>query len=231
MSCADLLLFDIDGTLTRKTGPHHRLALIEGIRHVTGVETSTDGIPVHGMLDIDILALMLQAASLPVRDLPAIIDAAEEYYLANVPDLSEKRCPGVIELLDELTSQGVPLALVTGNVTRIGWKKLERAGLHHYFRFGAFGEMASTRGQLVSMAIARARSEGLIGEIARIAHVGDAPQDVIAAKENGIPVVAVQTGVTDPGELEALRPEHLLQDLTHWPADLFNAPCSSQGLE
>ncbi len=217
---ADLLLFDIDGTLTRRTGPHHRLALIEGIRRVTGVETSTEGIPVHGMLDTDILTLMLEAAGLPVKDLPAIIHEAEKYYLANVPDLQDKRCPGVLELLGDLSAQGIPLALVTGNVTRIGWKKLERAGLHQYFRFGAFGEMASTRGGLVALAIERARREGFIGNEARIAHVGDAPQDVIAAKENGIPVIAVRTGVTPAGELEALDPEHLLEDLTQWPACL-----------
>ena len=51
-----LILFDIDGTLLRKAGPHHRQALIEAVRRTTGIETSLDGIPVAGMLDRDILA-------------------------------------------------------------------------------------------------------------------------------------------------------------------------------
>ena len=51
----DLILFDIDGTLVRRAGPHHRQALVDAVRQVTGVETNTDGIPVHGMLDPDIL--------------------------------------------------------------------------------------------------------------------------------------------------------------------------------
>ena len=40
-----LVLFDIDGTLLRRAGPHHRTALIDAIHRVTGVRTTTDGIP------------------------------------------------------------------------------------------------------------------------------------------------------------------------------------------
>jgi beta-phosphoglucomutase-like phosphatase (HAD superfamily) len=44
-----LVLFDIDGTLVRRAGPHHREALVEGVRRVTGLVTSTDDIPVQGI--------------------------------------------------------------------------------------------------------------------------------------------------------------------------------------
>src|ERR1022692_2788549 len=37
-----LVLFDIDGTLVRRAGPHHRQALVDAVRRVTGLETSTD---------------------------------------------------------------------------------------------------------------------------------------------------------------------------------------------
>ena len=57
-----LVLFDIDGTLIRRAGPHHRQALVDAVRQTTGVETTTDGVPVAGMLDRDILkTLMLRA--------------------------------------------------------------------------------------------------------------------------------------------------------------------------
>ena len=62
-----LVLFDIDGTLVRRAGPHHREALVHGIRRVTGLETTTDGIPVQGMLDPDILTLMMRQAGLRGR--------------------------------------------------------------------------------------------------------------------------------------------------------------------
>jgi len=214
-----LVLFDIDGTLVRRAGPQHRLALIEGIRLVTGVETITDGIPVHGMLDPDILTLMMRAAGIPdpviESHLPGIFEAAQDIYDATVPpDLTKAVCPGVPALLSHLHDTGVTLALVTGNLTRIGWRKIERAGIRDYFRFGGFGEMAKTRGGLARLAIEQARSEGLIDSESRIALIGDAPQDIIAAKENGIRSIAVRTGVTPEGEREACYPDHLLDDLT-----------------
>ena len=46
-------------------------------------------------------------------------------------------------LLYKLSRRGIPTGLVTGNLTRIGWKKMERAGLRRYLRFGAFAERAS----------------------------------------------------------------------------------------
>jgi len=215
----NLILFDIDGTLVRRAGAHHRLALIEAIRQVTGVETTTDGIPLHGMLDPDIIRMMLEAAGIQ-GDLPRIIEAAQDIYDATVPaDLTDKTCPGVSELLTRLQSTGAVLALVTGNLTRIGWRKLQRAGVDRFFRFGAFGEEAATRGGLARIAIEKARRENLIGPDAYIALVGDTANDVIAARENGIRSIAVRTGIT-PGELDACSPDYLYNDLTEF--DLFD---------
>ena len=213
---ADLILFDIDGTLVRRTGPHHRQALVDAVQQVTGIETTTEGIPVHGMLDPDILAQMMRAGGIDEAgisaNMPAIIEAAQDIYQASVPDLRDKICPGVLPLLENLTDRGTVLALVTGNLTRIGWRKLERAGLHLYFRFGAFGEMAPTRGGLARLAIDRAGREGLVD--GSISLIGDATQDVVAAHENGIRAIAVRTGITPPEELEASAPDLLLDDLT-----------------
>lgn len=215
---ASLVLFDIDGTLVRRTGPWHLKALVEGVRQITGSETTTEGIPVHGMLDPAILAIMLRRIECPEAQIAALIPRinmiAEEVYLATVPNLRDKTCPGVPELLAALAARGVPMVLVTGNLTRIGWRKLEQAGIHHHFRYGAFGEMAPTRGQLATLAIARARQEKLIGENCRISLIGDTPQDVQAARDNGIRAIGVRTGITPPGDLEHAAPDLLLDDLT-----------------
>ncbi|HTC91531.1 MAG TPA: hypothetical protein VK686_24670, partial [Bryobacteraceae bacterium] len=58
------MLFDIDGTLIRRAGPHHREALVEAIRRTAGVETTTEGVPVAGMLDRSILTVMMQRAGM-----------------------------------------------------------------------------------------------------------------------------------------------------------------------
>jgi phosphoglycolate phosphatase len=216
---SDLVLFDIDGTLVRRAGPHHRQALVSAVRQITGVETTTEEIPVHGMLDPDILTWMMRTANLDdariQAAMPSIIEAAQDIYETSVPDLRDKTCPGVEPLLDCLRERGTTLALVTGNLTRIGWRKLERAGLRQYFQFGAFGEMAPTRGGLARLAIEQARRTGLVADNSRISLIGDAVQDVAAAHENGIRAIAVRTGITPPEELEASIPDLLLDDLTH----------------
>lgn len=203
----------------RRAGPHHRQALVDAVRQVTGAETTTEGIPVHGMLDPDILAWMMRVAGLGESTIqeamPPIIEAAQEIYQHSVPDLRDKTCPGVEPLLDRLERRGAVLALVTGNLTRIGWRKLERAGLRHFFRFGAFGEMAPTRGGLVKLAIEQAQQASLISEKALISLIGDAVQDVEAARDNHIRAIAVRTGITPPEELEAAAPDLLVEDLTH----------------
>jgi phosphoglycolate phosphatase-like HAD superfamily hydrolase len=217
LSYKALVFFDIDGTLTRRAGPHHRDAMVVGIRRVTGLETTTDGIPVQGMLDPVILATMMRRAGAKasqVREaMPAIMRAAERYYLRVCPVLHDKHCPGVKPLLDRLTRRNILLALVTGNLTRIGWRKLERAGLSDYFRFGAFGEMAKTRAGLAKLAIRQARREKLITHDAPISLIGDATSDIMAAHANGIRAISVQTGITPVEELRRLRPHLLLKDL------------------
>jgi phosphoglycolate phosphatase-like HAD superfamily hydrolase len=212
-----LVLFDIDGTLVRRAGPHHREALVQGVRRVTGLETTTDGIPVQGMLDPDIIRVMMRqagAAASLIRDaLPAIQSAAERYYLRVCPPLHDKHCPGVEPVLEKLRNRGVLLALVTGNLTRIGWRKLSRAGLRQYFRYGAFGEMAKTRSGLARLAVRQARVQGWIDRGTPISLIGDAPQDIEAARANRIRSISVQTGITPVAELEALRPDVFLRDL------------------
>jgi phosphoglycolate phosphatase len=212
-----LVLFDIDGTLVRRAGPHHREALVYGVSKVTGLETTTEGIPVQGMLDPDILAIMMRragASRAQIRGaMPEVCRAAERFYLRACPALHDKHCPGVAPALEKLTRRGALLALVTGNLTRIGWRKLDRAGLKQFFRFGAFGEMARTRAGLARLAIREARERGWIVRGAPVSLVGDAPADIQAARANRIRSISVQTGITPLAELEAEAPDILLRDL------------------
>ena len=95
---AGLVLFDIDGTLLRKAGAHHREALIEAVRRATGLRATLDGIPVSGMLDRDIAAAMLRAAGAKEaairRAMPQIVIEAQKIYVRTCPDLKHAVCPG-----------------------------------------------------------------------------------------------------------------------------------------
>jgi len=216
---ADLLiLFDIDGTLLRRAGPHHRQALVDAVRNVTGLETTTEGIPVHGMLDPDILAAMLVRAgalSEAISEvMPQVLEQAQDVYEEICPDLRGKCCPGVKRLLQRLRRLRVPCVLVTGNLDRIAWRKLGKAGLGGYFAFGSFAGTAHTRTALAKNAVLRARRLGLVKPGTQIWLIGDAPQDVLAARGNRIRSIAVHTGVSGPRDLGRLKPERLVKDLT-----------------
>ncbi len=212
-----LALFDIDGTLLRRAGPAHREAVIEAVRRVTGYETTTGGIPLYGMLDPDIIREMLRRAGAPARvtreALPGIVAAAERIYRRSCPVLTRRTCPGVRQLLSRFERRGIVMGLVTGNLTRIGWWKLERAGLRRYFRFGAFGEMARTRAGLARLAVRQARQEGWSGPATPVCLIGDAPADILAARANGLRSISVATGLLGVEQLRAYSPDIMLEDL------------------
>ena len=212
-----LFLFDIDGTLIRRAGPHHRAALEDALFRITGLRATTDGIPVQGMLDRDILREMLRAAGASRRmvnaEMGSIVREAQSLYRTTCPDIRAKVCPGVRRLLRGLLRQGIPAGLVTGNLSRIGWRKMERAGLRGYFCLGAFSEQGRTRAELAGRAAAEARRKGLVSGEATVVLIGDHPNDIAAARANGFLSVAVATGVVPLEELRPHAPDVLVEDL------------------
>lgn len=228
--CVPLVLFDIDGTLLRRAGPHHREALVQAVRRTTGLKTTTEGMAVQGMLDRDILAAMLRnagASSASIRrNMPRIVTRAQAIYVQSCPDLRRRVCPGARLLLYRLFRRGVPAGLVTGNLTRIGWKKMERAGLRRYLRFGAFAELARNRAGLVRIAIRQARREGWISAQSPIALIGDHPNDVRAARANRIRAVSVATGLATADELAASSPDLLVPDLRALTIEMLMGSCN-----
>ena len=212
-----LVLFDIDGTLLRRAGPHHRQALVDAVRRATGIQTTTEGVPVQGMLDRDILAQMLSNAGIPRprirRYMPAMVALAQRIYVRSCPDLRRRVCPGARMLLYKLSRKGIPAGLVTGNLSRIGWKKMERAGLKRYLRFGAFAELANDRAGLVRIAVRHARRQGWIDRSSPVALIGDHANDIRAARANGVRSIAVATGLSSAAELAQHSPDILVPDL------------------
>ena len=153
------------------------------------------------------------------RAMPEVIRAAQALYVQTCPDLQRKVCPGVRGLLARLKRRGIPAGLVTGNLTAIAWKKMDRAGLRPYFRFGAFSECAQDRAGLVKLAIREARRQGWIDGRSRISLIGDHPNDVQAARANGIRAIAVATGIETAETLAASKPDVLATDLRRLTMD------------
>lgn len=213
------MLFDIDGTLLRNAGAHHRLALAAGIRAVTGLETTLEGISTSGMLDRDLIRGMMRAAGasarLIERTMGEIVAAAVAHYGTNcTEELRGRVCAGAAEFLARLRGGGAVLGLVTGNLSAIGWRKMELAGLREFFSVGAFAEDGRTRARLARVALWRAIREGLVSKQCRVSLVGDHANDIAAAKANQFLAVAVATGLMPLSDLQEQQPDILVRDLT-----------------
>jgi phosphoglycolate phosphatase-like HAD superfamily hydrolase len=94
---------------------------------------------------------------------------------------------------------------VTGNFESIGWAKLSASGLRKFFAFGSFSNHAERRADIFRNGIEEVRRR--LGPNAVTYVVGDTPSDIHAAKELGIPIVSVATGIFPSSELEALNPD------------------------
>ncbi len=213
-----LVLFDIDGTLMRGAGPHHKDSLIEGIRRVTGLVTSLEGVSTQGTLDRDLIGHMLRAGGYSEgrarKVLHEVMTECQSAYVDNCAiDLRANLCAGVVELVTELKERGAVLGLVTGNLSQIGWKKMELAGIGGFFSVGAFAEDGRTRARLARVAAQKSIREGLVRKDARISLIGDHSNDVVAAKANNFQSVAVASGLMPFEELRKSEPDILVRSL------------------
>lgn len=111
---------------------------------------------------------------------------------------------GVVELLDDLRKAGLRLALVTGKGQGSTQLTLTRFGLDRYF---TDVEIGSPRGIVKADRIRDVLGRwGMASDEA--AYVGDAPSDVAAAREAGVPVVAAAwAGGADPDRYREVPPD------------------------
>ena len=163
--------------------------------------------------------MMMRRAGVPrtrIREaMPEVLRAAERYYLRVCPPLHDKHCPGVAPVLEKLTRRGDPAG---AGHRQSDAHRLAQAGAGGparalpLRRLRRDGENARRPGEARDR---EARRKGWIDVRAPVSLIGDAPQDIIAAREAGIRSISVQTGITPVEELIAERPDISLPDLRH----------------
>ena len=206
---ADAYLFDIDGTLLNvRDGTHYR-AFQKAMRQVYGVETTIDGVPVHGSTDVAILRAVARRAGITDDVFEAGLEQTVALMCAEVcaqaAGIEAEVCPSIRELLQEFHAGGKLLGVVSGNLEAIGWLKLSVAGLCSLFRFGCFSDRLEQRELIFLEALHEVRRR--LGPAAIVCAVGDTPSDIRAAQTVGMPLIALATGMYGIGELRSLRPD------------------------
>ena len=208
----DAYLFDIDGTLLNCTDAVHYFGFCEVLSGVAGRPLNLDGVVAHGNVDVGILRDALALAGVEDTEWRPRIAEMRESLSSFVEARSGELCvdvlPGVREVLEHLRGRGAKLGVATGNLERIGWAKLDRCGLRTWFDFGGFSDAYEYRGAMIAGALSKARVSA--GESAAVCVVGDTPSDIRAARENGLDVIAVATGIFSREALGESMPDLLV---------------------
>ena len=215
----DAYLFDIDGTLINSADAVHYFAFCESLSEVAGRPLNLDGVVAHGNVDGGILRDAWTLAGVPEaawRPRLAEVRAAMcRFVTEREGDLQVTVLPGVVAMLEHLRAGGATLGTATGNLQVIGEAKLRRAGLLRFFDVGGWSDGLEYRRDVFRAAVDAMRAR--IGADARVCVVGDTPEDVRAAKANGLEVIAVATGIYSLETLMAEGPELCLGSLTGLP--------------
>ncbi len=215
-----LILFDIDGTLLVIDNLADR-AFRTMTKLVYGVECTFREIRYAGKTDPKILEEVLTLHGVDDATIWSRFDKAAKIYCTYFDYYAKRNSyqitiyPGVMPLLTVLKQMPkMHLAIVTGNLEHTGWKKLELAGLKHYFTFGAFGSDSMVRSELVGIALKRAEHCcGITFNSKNIIMIGDSPHDVECGKPYGVTCIAVATGHSSEDELKSYKPDYTFKDL------------------
>ncbi len=215
MRMKPLVLFDIDGTLVM-TGGVGKRAVNRVFVELFGVEDAWDHYNPFGKTDpmiVQDIAMRCLQRSLSLEEVAEVFRRYVRYMEETIGDDQRFRVlPGVEEVLQRLQREEYPVGLATGNVRATAWLKMRRAGLERYFGCGGFGDDSPQRGELVARAIERAaKATGRAFAGHQVVLVGDAAQDIEAARTVGARAVAVATGRLAVDALQALRPDLVME--------------------
>jgi phosphoglycolate phosphatase-like HAD superfamily hydrolase len=138
-------------------------------------------------------------------------------YYQQLHDMCPEPFDGIPDLINELKDDGVRLAMVTGKGIHSTRITLDYFGLGSFFEIVETGHLAGPR-----------KTEGIRSVLAHFSecnasdvwYVGDAPSDVLACREAGIPIAAAAWAETaHPEKLAETNPDALfytVQDFQLW---------------
>ncbi len=210
-----LVLFDIDGTLVHTSSAGIRAVGLAG-RELYGPDFDERRVDYAGRLDVVIFPELLRAHGHPPSEADRLRAAYRKHLDAVLQDTPDARAnPGMKELVLRLHDlEPATVGLLTGNYPETGTAKLVACGLdmdHFAIRVWSTDgpPPAPDRADLPPIGMIRwAEQLGKAHAPERTVVIGDTPEDIRCAKENGCRSIGVATG------------HHTLDDLQQAGADL-----------
>ena len=199
------IIFDLDGTIGN-TLP----LCIQAFRQ------SIEPLALTTLSDEDIIATFGPSEEGTIQTLvPEHYEQGIVNYLQfyeSLHDLCPAPFPGIAQLLHDLRSKNIRIAMVTGkgkHSTAISLKKFRLEGLFEQIETG------SPKGPVKAEGINAVLQQWKdLDKTSSIIYVGDAPGDIKASRTAGIPVVAAAWAETaEPEKLKALNPDHIFYSI------------------
>ncbi|MEG3641011.1 phosphoglycolate phosphatase [Magnetococcus sp. PR-3] len=205
------LLFDLDGTLVH-TGPD----LAGAMNHVLKSRNldTLDPDEVEYLVGSGARSLLARGfwgmgAEPPVEDadFEAAVELFLDYYAEHIADDSHAYA-GVIETLTTLQEAGFAMGVVTNKPEFLAKKLLVELKMDHFFKVVVGGDSLPTRKPEPEMLYHATVHMAVAVDEAVL--IGDSDNDIHAARNAGIPVVAVTYGYNRHGDIAELEPDRLV---------------------
>jgi phosphoglycolate phosphatase len=223
---AELVLFDLDGTLIDSV-PDIAVAIdrmLESIGRESAGEDQVRNWVGNGSAALVARALLNRL--IPSDELPEALHGLQtdqaklwqqgvagfqRFYSNNCADYT-RIYAGVFEFLDYLVGQQVPMAIVTNKPALFTGPILEAMKLDHYFEQVVCGDTCERKKPEPDQINYLLKQFGVQPEMTLM--VGDSINDVLAARNAKVPVVAVSYGYNYDGPIADSNPDITVDSLT-----------------
>lgn len=218
---APLVIFDLDGTLV-DTAPD----LVASLNHTIAaadLEPVTYDDLTHlvgqGARVMIRRAFELRGRQIDEAAVEPLLGRFLEHYKAEMPGAS-RPYPGLIEALDRLADAGMVAAVCTNKLEELAVPLIEKLGLADRFSAVTGGDTFPVRKPDARHIFGTVEKAG--GDPAATVMIGDSINDILAARNAGIPSIAVTFGYSDVPVTE-LDPDHIIRSFSELTADLVTS--------
>lgn len=221
-----IVVFDLDGTLI-DTAPDLVASLNHTIAALDLAPVGYDDLTYlvgHGAKTMIERACKLGGYDLKDEAFPPLMERFIAFYGDTMPGNS-KPYPGLVAALDRLQAAGYGLAVCTNKIEVLAVTLLKKLQLDHYFATIVGGDTFPVRkpdGQHILGTIEQAG-----GDPSRAVMVGDSINDILAARNAGVPSIAVPFGYSDV-DVASLSPGHVIQHFDELTPELVESLLASR---
>lgn len=202
----DVILIDLDGTITDSI-PGILRCLREALpaldmQHLTDAELRT-------WLGPPLRVTLLERYGRSEEDLDRFVQEYRAHYFGG-GEYEFSIFPGVADLLEDIAASDSALVLATAKPIESATRVLTKAGLLDHFDFVSGTELDLMRQDKPSVIAHGIEGAGRSLNDVTAVMIGDRKEDVLGAQHHGMTSVGVTWGYADDGELESVKPDHLV---------------------